>query len=595
MTPPKKDWKRLLELLESVLELEEDQRDAWLSRLSGSDAELGSQLRKLMAQREQLLKQDFMGSPVGFAPTVANALRNAAAQPRKIGNASPGDSSEATGATGAQTGYRSAFGAEAPPAVPVAAKGIRAPRAGMVLGGNFTLLEELGRGGMGQVFKAEDGWAKAAQDSNPYVAVKVINPEFGRHADAVIALQREAKRAHTLAHPNVITVYQFERDGPYAYITMEYLRGRTLDAVLKTEFPKGAPYERAWPIIRQVCAALEYGHTKVYENKKGIVHSDLKPSNVFVCDDGTIKLLDFGISRPMAATANAADATHFDPRLRLRALSAAYAALEMWTTGDPDPRDDIYGLGCVTYEILTGTHPFTDPQPPFGKLSAPQALSEGRVPARIPSLDRSQWEALRKALAFKRSDRMPTVAAFLQAFQHKSFVRRHAALLSTVGAICVAAGLGAAALTYRSYVEQNADFIEAPPPPHVEVTAAQRDQLEDYLTQAENNLKSARLAMAPDELTYVLSEGVNNVDEILKAALAIQPDNAQALQLEAKIARLYEDKARVLLDKDHRSSAVALALVRSGLKAQPYDHALRRLEMNICKDQPAACRAVPVQ
>ena len=138
----------------------------------------------------------------------------------------------------------------------------------MVLKDHFTLVEELGHGGMGYVFKARDRWAEEAEDKHPFVAIKVLSEEFRRHPDADKALQWEAKRAHTLAHPNVITVYQFDRDGPYSYMTMEYLKGRPLDSLVKTDYAQGIAFEKAWAIIRQICAALDYGHTKVYDNKK---------------------------------------------------------------------------------------------------------------------------------------------------------------------------------------------------------------------------------------------------------------------------------------------------------------------------------------
>jgi serine/threonine protein kinase len=709
---PKKHWKQLLELLETYFELEEPDRQAHLEKIEAADPALRDSLRKLIAQREQLIQQEFLAKPASPGLSAGQRITGRGSdvelltrppggfdltgpggtdptRPRASGQSGsggsdltgPGGSSltgpgnsaltgpaggnvtgpgshltgpgggdltgpgggdltgpgggdltgpgggDLTGSGGGNltgpggsnltgpggslievvrsvrfgparvetaevaTGCGTAQGGRTTSPMAQPSGSIPPPDVGMMLGGNFTLLEELGHGGMGRVFKAEDGWARAANDSNPYVALKVLNPDFERHPDAVIALQREAKRAHTLAHPNVVTVYQFERDGPYSYITMEYLCGRTLDVLLANDFSKGVPHAKAWAIIRQVCAALEYGHTKVYENKKGIVHSDLKPSNVFVCNDGTVKVLDFGISRPMAATENLSDATHFDPGIRLRALTEAYAALEMWNPGAPDPRDDIYALGCVTYELLTGRHPFTASDPVTGepiKLSAPAALAAKMAPARIESLDRRQWDALRKTLAFRRADRTPSVATFMQAFQPRSFLRRHAKGLIAAGALAVAGVLTVGAWSYRSYIQADMDVFEsAPTPRHVNITAAQGRQIADYLAQAKEALGSVKLEMSGDELAYVLTDGVNNVDEILKAALAIQPDNSDALDLEARIARLYEQKARAVLEQG--AAAAALTLVRNGLKAQPYDRGLRRLQKEICKRGDAVC------
>src|SRR5262249_9658211 len=139
-----------------------------------------------------------------------------------------------------------------------------------VIKGRYTLIEELGQGGMGRVFKARDERRVEAEDRHPYVALKVLSEDFKEHPDAFIALQREGKRAQELAHPNVITVHDFDRDGPLVFMTMEYLQGKALDAHLKSDFAAGLTVAAAWPIIKGIGAALEYGHSKK------IVHCDMK-------------------------------------------------------------------------------------------------------------------------------------------------------------------------------------------------------------------------------------------------------------------------------------------------------------------------------
>jgi serine/threonine protein kinase len=464
-------------------------------------------------------------------------------------------------------------------------------RVGMVLKDHFTLVEELGHGGMGYVFKARDRWAEEAEDKNPFVAIKVLSEEFRRHPDADKALQWEAKRAHTLAHPNVITVYQFDRDGPYSYMTMEYLKGRPLDALLKTDCAKGVAFEKAWAIVRQICAALDYGHTKVYDNKKGIVHSDLKPGNVFVCDDGGVKVLDFGISRPIPTAGRDAPTTQFDPGKRLRALTPAYASLEMWSGEPPDPSDDIYALGCITYELLAGRHPYSSTNPVTGEVlpcSAPDALRAGMSPPRIDSLRRSQWDALRKTLAFRRADRTASVSEFVRCFEPKSFVRRHAVWIAAAVAVAAGGVLTTGAYLYRSYVENDLALPELPQR-HVDINAAQKKQVAEYLAQAGDNLKEAKLSLSPDDLTYILSDGANNVYEIVHAALLIEPDNKSALKMRSEIATLFAQKARTLLDGGR--AAQAMALVAKGLAVKNNDRDLTRLKHDICKKDIQACQS----
>jgi serine/threonine protein kinase len=562
MNATPQDWKQLFELLDRYFEVEESRRTAWLAGLTDLSAGTREHLLKLIDQRIKLEKAEF--------------LAGSAAMPSLTGMESlPGLSGDSTLAPTVQRANRGAppqTASEAPP-----------PCVGMVLNKHFTLVEEIGHGGMGTVFKAKDRWAEEANDRNPYVAIKVLNEEFSRHPDAVTALQREAKRAHTLAHPNVICVYQFDRDGPYSYMTMEYLEGHPLDVLLATEFAGGIGYERAWPIIRAICAALEYGHTKVYENKKGIVHSDLKPSNVYVCKDGTVKLLDFGISRPMGGKDEDATTTQFDPGKRLRALTPAYASLEMWTGESPAPSDDIYALGCITYELIGGHHP-------FGQASARDALAAGTVPKRLPDLNRTQWEALRKTLAFRRSERTVSVGQFVLAFAPKSFLRRNMVWVGAGALAAVAAVLATGAYSYRSYLQQDLDLaMPEPMRRHVQLSGVQRKEVSDYLTLAGDNLKDAKPELDPQDLSYILTDGPNNVDQIVNAVLRIEPDNKTALEMKATMAALYEQKARQLSDAGRLADA--LPLIKRGLVSKPNDRGLMRLQRDICNRDMQACVA----
>jgi predicted Ser/Thr protein kinase len=259
----------------------------------------------------------------------------------------------------------------------------------MVVKDRFVLVERLGRGGMGEVFKALDRRRQEAHDRHPYIALKVLNREVSAHPESFMALQREARRASTLAHPNVVTVYDFDRDGSRIYMTMEYLEGQGLDDFIDARCTEGLPLAEVLPIVRGVAMALEYGH------HKRIVHCDLKPGNIFICKDGTVKVLDFGIARLIQSSDTRSDQTIFDPALVLHGLTPAYASLEMWKQASPDPRDDIYALACVTYELLSGRHP-------FDRQSAKIVNERKLVPKRIDALTRTQWEGLKQGLALNR-------------------------------------------------------------------------------------------------------------------------------------------------------------------------------------------------
>ena len=281
---------------------------------------------------------------------------------------------------------------------------------GAVIKHRFKLLEEIGVGGMGKVFKGIDLLKQEAKDKNPYVAIKLLNEDFKQHPEAFIALQRESSRQQKLAHPNIATVYDFDRigsSGTQVYITMELLEGEPLNKLIRREVRarQGLPFAEAFPIIQGLSQALKYAH------ERNIVHSDFKPGNSFLCKDGAVKVLDFGIARaaknPQAgADGGGGEKTLFDPG-KLGALTPAYASLEMLQGDEPDTRDDIYALGCVAYELLAGKHP-------FNKLPANTARDNKLVVQPVKGLKRRQMRALQRALAFERKDRSASVEEFLE-------------------------------------------------------------------------------------------------------------------------------------------------------------------------------------
>ncbi len=278
------------------------------------------------------------------------------------------------------------------------------PIVGDVLKDRFVLEAEIGRGGMGVVFKALDKRKIEARDRHPYVALKLLNESFKQHEESLMALQREARKAQDLKHPNVIGIFDFDKDEHDNYfIAMEFLEGEPLDKFLKQQRGTGIPPRKAIELINKMGLALAAGHN----HRPGIVHSDFKPGNVFLTNEGDIKVFDFGIARaakPKGMDAKG-DVTVFDAGT-LGALTPTYASLEMLEGGEPDPRDDIYALAIVAYELLAGNRP-------FGRTPANKALGEGMSPARIKGLSSRQWRGLERGLAFKRENRTSTVEEFL--------------------------------------------------------------------------------------------------------------------------------------------------------------------------------------
>ena len=281
---------------------------------------------------------------------------------------------------------------------------------GHVLNRRFVIEAVLGRGGMGVVYRALDLRKQESGDAEPHVALKVLSGRFRHDPRMATALQRESRKAQSLAHPNVTTVYDFDRDDDLVYITMEEMTGQPLDELI-ADHPQGLPRERAAPIILGAARGLAYAHSK------GVVHADFKPSNVFLTRSGDTRILDFGIARAAPAawlndaeiTREPGEATRFVTG-ELSALTPGYAALEMFAGLEAHPADDVYALAIVSYKLLTGQHPYQG-------LPAPEARKRNLAPKRPPGLRRHQWRILRRGLAFQREQRPADAGEFLRGWK----------------------------------------------------------------------------------------------------------------------------------------------------------------------------------
>jgi serine/threonine protein kinase len=267
---------------------------------------------------------------------------------------------------------------------------------GRLLKKRFVLEDVLGEGGMGLVYKARDLRKVEAEDRNPYIAVKVLGQNFKDHPQAFVSLQQEAVKSQKLAHPNIVTVHDFDRDGNTIFMTMELLKGDPLDSLLRLEAPFSK--EVAMRYFNDLCSGLDYAH------KRGLIHSDFKPGNIFVTTGGTVKILDFGIAR----AANKGAVSHDYDAGDLGALTPAYATVEMARGEPPSFSDDVYALACVLYIMLTGEHP-------YDRKSAADALAANLKPARPAVLNNREWQALSAALSPEKSRRPATIAAFRSA------------------------------------------------------------------------------------------------------------------------------------------------------------------------------------
>ncbi len=207
---------------------------------------------------------------------------------------------------------------------------------GSLFAGRYRLREQVGVGGMGRVYRAHD------EVLDRDVAVKLLDERASADADVSRACAEEARAAARLARPGIARVFDSGIQDGRGFVVMELVSGRTLEQILRGR-GRLAPFEAA-EIAARVAAALEYAH------RQGVVHCDVKPHNIILAPDGTPKLVDFGIARVASTTGSlAAD--------EIRG-SAPYVSPEQVRGEAVDGRADIYGLGAVLYELLTGRPPF---------------------------------------------------------------------------------------------------------------------------------------------------------------------------------------------------------------------------------------------
>jgi beta-lactam-binding protein with PASTA domain/predicted Ser/Thr protein kinase len=211
-----------------------------------------------------------------------------------------------------------------------------------VFNARYELHRRIARGGMADVFLARDSLLDRP------VAVKVLFPEFATDPTFVQRFRREAQAAANLSHPNIVSVYDWGEEGGTYFIVMEYVEGRSLAQTIKDEGRLHA--DRAADITTDVAAALGFAH------RNGVVHRDVKPGNVLISPSGQVKVADFGIAR---AVSNQENLTQAGTVMG----TATYFSPEQARGESVDPRSDVYSLGVVLYEMLTGRPPFTGDSP----------------------------------------------------------------------------------------------------------------------------------------------------------------------------------------------------------------------------------------
>lgn len=269
-----------------------------------------------------------------------------------------------------------------------------------LLAGRYELIEKIGEGGMAVVYKAKDRLL------NRYVAIKILRPEFTQDEQFLESFKRESQAAAGLQHPNIVSIYDVGRTGNINFIVMELVDGRPLSDLIKE---KGRlDYKTTIDIAKQMASALSIAH------KHQIIHRDVKPHNIMITSDGVAKLTDFGIARAVSNATMVADTSKIIG-------SVHYFSPEQARGAYVDERSDIYSLGIVMFEMLTGRVPFDGETPVEVALKhinedvpSPAKL----VPGIPPALDKIVLKATDKY----QTERYKSIDEMLEALKNVEFV-----------------------------------------------------------------------------------------------------------------------------------------------------------------------------
>ena len=271
-----------------------------------------------------------------------------------------------------------------------------------LLVGRYELIEKIGEGGMAVVYKGKDRLL------NRYVAVKILRPEFTKDAQFIENFKRESQAAAGLQHPNIVSVYDVGKEGNIHFIVMELIDGRPLSDIISERAP--LDYKQAIEITRQVASALSLAH------RNNIIHRDVKPHNIMITRDGIAKLADFGIAKAVS------DSTLVTETSRVIG-SVHYFSPEQARGSYVDERSDIYSLGIVLYEMLTGQVPFDGDNPVQVAL---MHINDDIVPPSklVPGIPPALEKLVMKATDKFQSNRYKNADELLEDLQNIEFVTK---------------------------------------------------------------------------------------------------------------------------------------------------------------------------
>lgn len=385
-----------------------------------------------------------------------------------------------------------------------------APLTGNILAGRYRLEQQIGSGGMSDIYRATDLLLEQGGLSDCSVAVKVLKESLVRLGDARQMLLREAARTRQLLHPNIIRVHDIGEEQGRHYMVMEWLDGESLDQIIMRARPTGLPLKRALAILHQVAAALSHAH------RCGIVHTDLKPANIMVSRNGSVRLFDFGVARALRGDSEVDSPADGELTSPLSGYTPTYASPAVLAGETPGVSDDLYAFACICYELLSSRHP-------YDRLPADMAQRRGLSVKRPAHLGWWRWSPLKRALSFNAEQRPATISALMAPLE-----RRYAPTLVGVALVLsLLASVGWAGLGYhrsQQQVQQAATVVVESRNEQDAMLKASVPELLAALPQLAKDEPLARAALLYARQPELLAHFEREVDQLMAHKVDSHPD-----------------------------------------------------------------------
>ena len=416
---------------------------------------------------------------------------------------------------------------------------------GFVLNDRFEMVELVHTGGMGHVYKAIDYRRHPDGSGEVHVAIKMMRASIASQEDAHLALEREAAKAQTLSHPNIINIFDFDEHDDQFFLVMEWLEGESVNALMRRTSGQGLTPSFAWPVIEGAAAGVQHAH------ENNVVHADINPSNIFVTDAQGIKLLDFGVARYTSSA-------EYSEGNRLAWVTQTYASPEVLSGQTPVFEDDVFSLGCVAYRLLSGNHPFD------GSLSL-VAKNKGLPVKPISSLADIDWQILRQALSYERSDRPTSASVFINrgasAAEADDSAARVTSRISSPLQSPLAAVVALVVLAGGWWLAQRGSDGEITPT--IEASVPEAPAVTDtvdppIISPAEVLVSAATKALTEGKL---VSPDDGNARALYREALALEPHNEEARRGLRAISNEYVQQAHEALTSGDPVKAYAALAV----------------------------------